>query len=53
MAQIAAGTPTAQVPQIKDAGVLALLKAAEDDEVSPGSKVGLQQLRLCDAGPPW
>jgi len=38
MAQSPPGTPTAQVPQIKDAGVLALLKQQKTTKFPPGTK---------------
>jgi CubicO group peptidase (beta-lactamase class C family) len=38
MAQTPPGTPTAQVPQIKDAGVLALLKQQKTTKFPPGTK---------------
>ena len=50
MAKPAPGTAPDEIPQIKDAGVLELLKQQKTTKFPPGTKLGLQQLRLCGAG---
>ena len=45
-----ADTPAEKIPQIKDAGVLETVEAAEDHEISSRHKMGLQQFRVRHPG---
>jgi len=47
MAKPDSNTPLESIPQIKDAGVLQLLKQQKGHQICSGHEVGLQQFRLC------